>query len=204
MWFQAGLLMYQVRYNNQGGAAFLGQFFKNEELQRCIEHIPNMRMVMEASVCTTAPYCDRIRVLCLYTLEAVSKKSSFLKINFHIAYVKNVNGMTKVFMERGARGRMLDPWTHTKLYLLYSIWFPILLLSSGGLQKNFEIYVQTLEKFVPLLNDVEQEDEAVASLPPPACSSGDEFIRYGLFIRVFLSLQGHPLCSLANIILNQA
>lgn len=62
-------------------------------------------MVVEACVCTTAPYCDRFRVICRYSVETLHDNACSLKIEFHIAYIKNVNSMTKVFMEKGAKGK---------------------------------------------------------------------------------------------------
>ncbi|GMH45723.1 hypothetical protein BSKO_13686 [Bryopsis sp. KO-2023] len=134
-------MLRKVRSHNGGGAAFLGQFFKTEELQRCREFVAGERLVMEACVCTTAPFCDRFRAICRYDMERVREDACRLKIDFHIAYLQKVNGMTKVFMEKGAR---------------------------GGLIKNFEIYVQTLSNFVSLLSPEEiqtiQESSPVASL----------------------------------------
>lgn len=97
----------QVRFHNRGGAALLGQFFKNEELQRCREFDQNHKMIMEACVCTTAPYCDRFRVICRYSVETLHENACSLKIEFHIAYIKSVNSMTKVLMEKGAKGKLL-------------------------------------------------------------------------------------------------
>lgn len=134
----------KVRSHNGGGAAFLGQFFKTEELQRCQEFVAGEKLVMEACVCTTAPFCDRFRVICQYDMQSVREDACRLKIDFHIAYVQKVNGMTKVFMEKGAR---------------------------GGLIKNFEIYVQTLSKFVSLLSP--EQVEAIREHAPVASPSTD-------------------------------
>eukprot|EP00803_Ostreobium_quekettii_P005648 evm.model.scf_1045.3 EVM.evm.TU.scf_1045.3 scf_1045:28438-36140(+) len=130
-------LMRKVRFV-QGGIAVFNQTFKGEELQRCVEYRCGEFMVVEACVANSAPMCDRMRVVVRYTLQAVGKKLTQLRIEYHIIYVTPTSSLLKMLLEKGAK---------------------------GGLLKNFEIYIQSLSNFAPLdSSDEELEPVNLARL----------------------------------------
>lgn len=57
-----------MKYETQANAVFFGNKFKNEEFQRCIEYVKDKKLVIDACVSLTAPFCDKFRPICRLSL----------------------------------------------------------------------------------------------------------------------------------------
>jgi hypothetical protein len=100
-----------------------------------------MGYIVDCTVCTTAPWGDRWRTVCRYSISAAADPSAcLLRIEYCMAYAKPMPSWMR---------RVLEP------------------AAESGISKNFTQVIQVLSRFVTL-SDAAAEPEAVAAVAEAA------------------------------------
>eukprot|EP00210_Caulerpa_lentillifera_P005217 g4984.t1 len=135
----------KVRFENRKANGLLVIPFKSEEVQRCIVHENDKKCIVDACVNSTAPFCEKIRILCRHICEAQGEKKTHLTVVYHVVYLRSVNGFTKFTLDRGIR---------------------------DGLKSNYNAFTQVLSRHVSVASDTGSVAESEISETTVAAVTG--------------------------------
>eukprot|EP00892_Ulva_mutabilis_P010659 jgi/Ulvmu1/7966/UM004_0199.1 len=100
-----------------------GRSLRTEELHRCILAAPGQQYVVDCTVAVTAPFGDRFRTICRYTMAAVTPAAAQLRIDYAMTYAKPIPRWGRAMLEPAAE---------------------------SGLAKNFAQFIAVLSSFIHL------------------------------------------------------
>lgn len=100
-----------------------GRSLRTEELHRCVLAAPGQQYVVDCTVAVTAPFGDRFRTVCRYSVAAVTSSTAQLRIDYSMTYAKPIPGWGRAMLEPAAE---------------------------SGLAKNFAQFIAVLSQFIDL------------------------------------------------------
>jgi hypothetical protein len=78
------------------------------EVGRVLEHDPDKKIVVEATVCTAAKYGETFRPVTRRIFEVLPSGNTRIKTVAAVVFISSVNGMIKSMIQKGALGGMRD------------------------------------------------------------------------------------------------
>lgn len=100
-----------------------GRSLRTEELHRCIHAAPGQQYIVDCTVAVTAPFGDRFRTVCRYSIASVTPATAQLRIDYAMTYAKPIPGWGRAMLEPAAE---------------------------SGLAKNFAQFIEVLSEFIDL------------------------------------------------------
>lgn len=122
-----------------------GGSLRTEELHRCVLAAPAQQYVIDCTVAVTAPFGDRFRTVCRYSISAVTSASAQLRIDYAMTYAKPIPGWGRAMLEPAAE---------------------------SGLAKNFAQFIHALSDFIDISDAA--VPVAPVPIPTPAPESRAE------------------------------
>lgn len=119
-----------------------GRSLRTEELHRCVLAVPGQQYIVDCTVAVTAPFGDRFRTVCRYSMTAVTPATAQLRIDYAMTYAKPIPGWGRAMLEPAAE---------------------------SGLAKNFAQFIAVLSDFIDLSDaavPVSPERPPTAPTPP--------------------------------------